>query len=111
MGLKKINSLTQQGGYILRFDLEDWKEEKHWAEYKFSLDSPSLDYTLHVSNFSGDLPDTLANITGIRFSTKDRNNNNHQNSSCTRNYTGNQFHQLIKPKHLIVNCLVAKNAY
>lgn len=88
MGLKKIHSLTQQGVKILRIDLEDWKEEKYWAEYNFSLEDPSKDYILHVSHFSGDMPDALANSTGMRFSTKDRNNENHQSSKCSRNYTG-----------------------
>ncbi|XP_022623234.1 angiopoietin-related protein 3 [Seriola dumerili] len=88
LGLKKIHSLAQQGAYILRIDLEDWKEEKHWAEYCFSLEGPSKDYTLHVSHYSGDLPDAMANSTGMRFSTKDRNNDNHRNPNCARNYSG-----------------------
>uniref|UniRef100_UPI0037E8D31D angiopoietin-related protein 3 n=1 Tax=Semicossyphus pulcher TaxID=241346 RepID=UPI0037E8D31D len=88
LGLKKIHSLTQQGVYILRMDLEDWKEEKHWAEYRFSLEGPSKDYTIHVSHFSGDLADAMANSTGMKFSTKDRNNDNQRNSNCARNYTG-----------------------
>ncbi|XP_026178943.1 angiopoietin-related protein 3 [Mastacembelus armatus] len=88
LGLKKIHSLAEQGVYILHIDLEDWKEGKHWAEYRFSLKGPSDDYTLHVSHFSGDLPDVMANSTGIRFTTKDRNDDTHRNSNCTRNYTG-----------------------
>ncbi|XP_029285551.1 LOW QUALITY PROTEIN: angiopoietin-related protein 3 [Cottoperca gobio] len=88
LGLKKIHSFTQQGVYILRVDLEDWKEGKHWAEYRFSLEGPFKGYSLQVSNFSGDLPDSMAKSTGMRFSTTDRNNDNHQNSNCTRSYTG-----------------------
>ncbi|XP_071342256.1 angiopoietin-related protein 3 [Trachinotus anak] len=88
LGLKKIHSLVQQGAYILRIDLEDWKEEKHWAEYSFSIEGPSKDYTLHISHFSGNPPDAMANSTGMRFSTKDRNNDNHRNANCTRNYSG-----------------------
>lgn len=88
LGLQKIYSLTQQGAYILRIDLEDWKEEKHWAKYQFSLEGPSKDYIIQVSNFSGDLPDALANSTGIRFSTKDRNADYNRNSNCNRSYTG-----------------------
>lgn len=87
LGLEKIHSLTQQGLYILRVDLEDWKEEKHWAEYRFSLEDPSKDYILHVSHFSGDLPDTMANSNGMRFATKDRNTDNHRNSNCARSTT------------------------
>ncbi|CAB1449298.1 unnamed protein product [Pleuronectes platessa] len=88
LGLKKIHSLAQQGASILRIYLEDWKEEKHWAEYRFLLDGRSKDYTLHVSQFSGSLPNAIANITGTRFSTKDRNNMSQQNNFCTRNYSG-----------------------
>lgn len=88
LGLQKIYSLTQQGVYILRIDLEDWKEEKHWAEYQFSLDGPSKDYIIEVSNFSGDLPDALTNNVGMRFSTKDRINDDNRNSNCNRSYTG-----------------------
>lgn len=91
LGLKKIHSLAQQGVYILRVDLEDWKEGKHWAEYHFSLEGPSKDYTLDVSHFSGDLPDTMANSSGMIFATKDRNIENHRNSNCTRSATGTKF--------------------
>ena len=115
LGLRKIHSLAQQGAYILRIDLEDWKEEKHWAEYRFSLDGPSKDYTLHVSHFSGDLPNAIANITGTRFSTKDRNNMSQRNNFCTRNYSGKEILKLIllslrlNPQHSnnrnhIMNC-------
>lgn len=69
--------------------MEDWKEEKHWAEYSFSLEGPSKDYTLHVSHFAGDLPDVMTNLTGSRFSTKDKNNDSGCSSDCTtRNCTG-----------------------
>ncbi|KAM9384980.1 angiopoietin-related protein 3 [Pholidichthys leucotaenia] len=88
LGLQKIHSLTQQGVYILRLDLEDWRDENHWAEYCFSVEGPTKDYTLHATYLSGDLPDTMTNNTGMRFSTKDRNNDNSQNSSCSHNYTG-----------------------
>lgn len=99
LGLKKIHSLTQQGVYIFRVDLEDWREEKHWAEYRFSLEDPSKDYTLHISHLSGDLPDAMANSTGMRFSTKDRNNDNNRNSNCARNYSGTEFYKLTQHRH------------
>ncbi|XP_061681687.1 angiopoietin-related protein 3 [Syngnathoides biaculeatus] len=88
LGLKKIHSITQQRLYILRIDLEEWKEDKHWAEYHFSLDGPSEYYTLHLSNFSSDLVDAMANTSRIRFSTKDQNNGTPEASNCARNYTG-----------------------
>lgn len=87
LGLKKIHSLTQHGAHILRIDVEDWREGKHWAEYRFSVEGPSKHYVLHVGHFSGDLPDAMANATGTRFSTKDTNSDQ-RNHACTRSYTG-----------------------
>uniref|UniRef100_A0A1A8R9N8 Angiopoietin-like 3 n=1 Tax=Nothobranchius rachovii TaxID=451742 RepID=A0A1A8R9N8_9TELE len=87
LGLQKIQSFTQHQAYILRIDVEDWKEEKHWAEYNFSVEGPSKDYALHVSHFSGDLPDAMSNITGAKFSTKDKNNDN-CNLDCARSCSG-----------------------
>ncbi|XP_013869735.1 angiopoietin-related protein 3 [Austrofundulus limnaeus] len=87
LGLKKIHSITQLRAYILRIDVEDWKEEKHWAEYSFLVEGPSKDYTLHISHIEGDLPDVMTNITGAKFSTKDRNNN-FCSSDCARSCTG-----------------------
>lgn len=75
----------------MKIDLEDWKEEKHWAEYHFSLDDTTEHYALHLSHFSGDLVDAMGNSSGVRFSTKDRNNGNPQVSHCARNYTGIPF--------------------
>uniref|UniRef100_A0A3P9QAW2 Angiopoietin-like 3 n=1 Tax=Poecilia reticulata TaxID=8081 RepID=A0A3P9QAW2_POERE len=89
LGLKKIHTISQLGSYIMRIDVEDWKEEKHWAEYSFSLEGPSEDYTLHLSHLAGDLPDAMTNLTGSRFSTKDKNNDSGCSSDCTtRNCTG-----------------------
>lgn len=100
LGLQKIYSLTQQGVYILRIDFEDWKEEKHWAEYQFSLEGPSKDYIIQVINLTGDLPDALANSTGMKFSTKDRNNDDNRNANCNRSYTGrppNALQTILQP--------------
>lgn len=91
LGLKKIHTISQLGNYMLRIDVEDWKEEKHWAEYSFSLAGPSEDYTLHVSHVEGDLPDAMTNLTGSRFSTKDKSNDGICSTDCARNCTGNVF--------------------
>uniref|UniRef100_A0A8C1HLF8 Angiopoietin-related protein 3 n=1 Tax=Cyprinus carpio carpio TaxID=630221 RepID=A0A8C1HLF8_CYPCA len=88
LGLAKIHSIAQQGQYILHIELEDWKEEKRFIEYTFTLEGPASDYALHVAPLSGDLPDAMSNHTGMKFSTKDRDNDNHDESNCARNYTG-----------------------
>ncbi|XP_037105112.1 angiopoietin-related protein 3 [Syngnathus acus] len=88
LGLKKIHSILKQGMYILKMDLEDWKEDKHWAEYRFSLDDSTEHYALHLTHFSGDPVDAMANSSGVRFSTKDQNNGNPQAPNCARYHTG-----------------------
>lgn len=88
LGLAKIHSIAQQGEYILHIELEDWKEEKRFIEYTFTLEGPASDYALHLAPLSGDLSDAMSNHTGMKFSTKDRDNDNHDESNCARNYTG-----------------------
>ncbi len=63
LGLAKIYSIAQQGQYILHIELEDWKEEKRFIEYTFTLEGPASDYALHVAPLSGDLPDAMSNHT------------------------------------------------
>ncbi|XP_045543783.1 angiopoietin-related protein 3 isoform X2 [Salmo salar] len=86
LGLIKIHSLAGQGDSILRIELEDWKEDRRSVEYQFTLEGPQAHYTLHLTHLSGDLPNAMGNHT--RFSTKDRDNDNHQDSNCAKNYTG-----------------------
>lgn len=88
MGLRKLHSLTQQGTYILRVDLEDWSDKKLWAEYHVSLEGPSEHYALRLSSLSGNLANAMSTSTGVSFSTKDRNNVDQRYSDCTRNHTG-----------------------
>ncbi|KAM9797100.1 angiopoietin-related protein 3 [Syngnathus typhle] len=88
LGLEKIHSILKQGMYILKMDLEDWKEDKHWAEYRFSLDDSTEHYALHLTHFSGDLVDGMANSSGVPFSTKEQNNGNPQAPNCARDHTG-----------------------
>ncbi|XP_056149657.1 angiopoietin-related protein 3-like [Lampris incognitus] len=88
LGLKKIYTLAKQGNSFLQIQLEDWKQVKQFIEYNFSLEGPENNYTIHLTHISGDLPDAMANQTGMMFSTKDRDNDNHQDSNCAYDYTG-----------------------
>ncbi|KAF7223143.1 angiopoietin-related protein 3-like [Nothobranchius furzeri] len=74
LGLKKIHSLTSQGNSVLQIQLEDWKHNKQVIDYKFNLDGPDNNYTIHLTRLSGSLPDPLSNHTGVMFSTTDRDN-------------------------------------
>ncbi|XP_076018382.1 angiopoietin-related protein 3-like [Genypterus blacodes] len=88
LGLKKIHSLAAQGSSVLHIQLEDWKQDRRFIKYGFHLDGPENNYIIHLTQLSGDLPDPMSNNTGMMFSTKDRDNDNHQDSNCAHNYTG-----------------------
>ncbi|KAK9538877.1 hypothetical protein VZT92_004021 [Zoarces viviparus] len=88
LGLRNIHSLATRGNSVLHIQLEDWKHNRRFIEYRFNLNGPESNYTIHLTHLSGDLPDPMSNHTGMMFSTKDRDNDNHQESNCARNYTG-----------------------
>ncbi|XP_062411639.1 angiopoietin-related protein 3 [Sardina pilchardus] len=88
LGLEKIHAIARQGPSVMHIQLEDWKDETRSIEYLFTLDGPANDYPLHLTPLRGNLPDAMSNHTGMRFSTKDRDNDNHEDSNCARNYTG-----------------------
>lgn len=86
--MEKIYAIARQGEYVMHIQLEDWRAETRSIEYLFVLDGPATDYTLHLTHLRGNLPDAMSNHTGMRFSTKDRDNDNHEDSNCAHNYTG-----------------------
>ncbi|XP_040000018.1 angiopoietin-related protein 3-like [Xiphias gladius] len=88
LGLRKIHSLAAQGNCVLHIQLDDWKQGRRFMEYRFYLDGPESNYIIHLTHLSGDLPDLMGNHTGMMFSTKDRDNDNHQDFNCAHNYTG-----------------------
>ncbi|XP_045907334.1 angiopoietin-related protein 3-like isoform X2 [Micropterus dolomieu] len=88
LGLRKIHSLAAQGNSVLHIHLEDWKQGRRYIEYRFHLNGPESNYAIHLTLLSGDLPDPMINHTGMMFSTKDRDNDKHQESNCAHNYTG-----------------------
>ncbi|XP_058259685.1 angiopoietin-related protein 3 [Hemibagrus wyckioides] len=88
LGLAKIYSIARQGDYILSIELEDWKDERRFIEYMFTLEGPASHYTIHLTHLSGNLPDAMSNHTGMMFSTKDKDNDNLDEYNCARNYSG-----------------------
>uniref|UniRef100_A0A8C2XEL4 Angiopoietin like 3 n=1 Tax=Cyclopterus lumpus TaxID=8103 RepID=A0A8C2XEL4_CYCLU len=88
LGLRSIHSLATQGNSVLHIQLEDWKQNRRFTEYRFNLNGPESNYTIHLTHLFGDLLDPMSNHTGMMFSTKDRDNDNHQESNCAHYYTG-----------------------
>ncbi|KGL92463.1 Angiopoietin-related protein 3, partial [Charadrius vociferus] len=92
LGLNKTYSITKQGDYILRIELQDWKDNKRYVEYAFSLGGPETDYTLQLSRISGSIPNALPEQTELRFSTADRDVDIINDFNCPENYLGGWWH-------------------
>ncbi|NWV26621.1 ANGL3 protein, partial [Origma solitaria] len=88
LGLKKLYSITKQGNYILRIELQDWRENRRHIEYTFSLGGPGTNYTLQLSRMSGSIPNALPEHTELRFSTADHHGDTASDLNCPENYLG-----------------------
>ncbi|KAM7355174.1 fibrinogen C domain-containing protein 1-like isoform 1-T4 [Cochliomyia hominivorax] len=76
IGLEKLHALTTSGDiqelYII---LEDFEGIRKYARYgEFEIDSESNEYMLTVGEYSGNAGDSLKGHNGMKFSTKDRDN-------------------------------------
>ncbi|KAG7246004.1 hypothetical protein CRUP_030851, partial [Coryphaenoides rupestris] len=87
LGLRKMHALVAHGNAILRIEVEDWKLGRRFVEYRLRLGGAESNYVIHLARPTGDLPDAMANQTGTMFSTKDRDNDGHQNASCAASHT------------------------
>ena len=75
LGNENIHRLTSSGKHELRVELEDWDGKTAFAKYgTFDVGDESSQYNLTVSSYSGTAGDSLTNHNGMRFSTKDRDN-------------------------------------
>ena len=83
-----MHALVAHGNSILRIEVEDWKLGKRFVEYNLHLGGAESFYKIHLKQSTGDLPDAMTNQTGMMFSTKDRDNDSHQEASCAASYTG-----------------------
>ncbi|KFO58659.1 Angiopoietin-related protein 3, partial [Corvus brachyrhynchos] len=86
LGLKKIYSIANQGNYILRIELQDWRGNRRHIEYTFSLGGPSTEYSLQLSRMSGSIPNALPEHTELRFSTADRAEDTASDFNCPENH-------------------------
>ncbi|NXG22036.1 ANGL3 protein, partial [Grallaria varia] len=92
LGLNKTYSITKQGDYILRMELQDWRGNWRHIEYLFSLGGPGTNYTLRLSRISGSIPNALPEHTPLRFSAPDRHVDAMTDSNCPTNFLGGWWH-------------------
>ncbi|XP_028270497.1 fibrinogen C domain-containing protein 1-like [Parambassis ranga] len=93
LGLHRIYSLTRLGGVELRIDMADFDNATAFAHYSdFSVGRDSVNpeedgYPLSVDGYSGTAGDALLKHSGMRFTTKDRDQDQSENN-CAAYYQG-----------------------
>ena len=89
LGLSKIHHLTKEGSNTLRVDLGDFEGNTAYANYStFSVGDGSTEYILTVGGYSGTAGDSLVYDNGMRFSTRDNDNDLRSGSNCAQLLTG-----------------------
>ena len=101
LGLSKIHRLTEEGPNTLRVDLGDFDGNTAYAQYStFSVGDSTTEYTLTVGGYSGTAGDALItddavynynvrhNHNGMKFSTRDNENDNYISYNCAEHYRG-----------------------
>ena len=98
LGLSKIHRLTKEGSNTLRVDLGDFEGNTRYANYStFNVGDGSTKYILTVGGFSGTAGDSLASHNGMRFSTRDNDNDVDSDYHCAQRNTGAWwYHQCLR---------------
>ena len=74
LGLDKIHRLTKTA-QLLRIDLQDFDGSRRYAKYiSFTIANGDMKYAPTVGQYSGDAGDSLGYHNGMKFSTKDSDN-------------------------------------
>ncbi|KAG9354554.1 hypothetical protein JZ751_001266 [Albula glossodonta] len=93
LGMRQIHALTIQANYELRIDLEDFENNTAFAQYGtfgvglFSVDPDDDGYPLTITDYTGTAGDSLLKHNGMKFTTKDRDND-HSENNCASFYHG-----------------------
>ena len=94
LGLNKIHRLTNgiNTTAALRVDLEDFEGNKRFAKYSlFYINDSSIDYQIAISGYSGDAGDSMAIHNGMKFSTKEEDNDR-WSDNCVTSFKGAWWH-------------------
>ena len=82
LGLHKINRLAASTNN-LRVNMEDFHGTKKWAFYaEFRVGNEITKYRLHVKGYRGSAGDSLRLHNGMKFTTKDRDNDVYRLYNC-----------------------------
>ena len=84
IGNERLHQLTLNERYKLRIDLRaKYDYEWYWAEYmNFFVDDESAGYRLYVGGYSGTAGNCMSPSSGMKFTTRDRDNDLLANANC-----------------------------
>eukprot|EP00118_Oscarella_pearsei_P017160 m.169311 g.169311 ORF g.169311 m.169311 type:complete len:269 (+) comp38983_c0_seq1:146-952(+) len=83
LGLDKIHRLTAH--QTLRVDLADFENTKKFAQYEdFTVGNEGSQYVMNIGKYSGNAGDSLIYHSGMKFTTKDKDND----LECASTYKG-----------------------
>ncbi|XP_076037588.1 techylectin-5A-like [Oratosquilla oratoria] len=89
LGLDNIHQLTSESLQELRVDLGDFDNATRWAEYGFfHVGNVESKYKLSCGRYKGDAGDNLSSHNGMKFSTKDADNDIHNAANCAEAHLG-----------------------
>ncbi|XP_019859952.1 PREDICTED: ficolin-1-like isoform X1 [Amphimedon queenslandica] len=89
LGLNKINRLTARNPSFLRIELEDFAGIKKYAYYHtFGVGNAASKYKLTVTGYKGTAGDSLSYHNGMKFSTRDQDNDLGRSEDCAKRYKG-----------------------
>ena len=94
-GLRPLHCLTNQGQWQLRIDFTFTNGTKSYLFYKsFSVGSANSQYQLSISGFTGITTDpfTGSRLNGMKFSTKDRDNDRNAGNCAIGRDAGGWWH-------------------
>ncbi|XP_061196048.1 fibrinogen C domain-containing protein 1-B-like [Saccostrea echinata] len=101
IGNDAIHALTKDQDQELRVDLHGFDGGTAYAEYStFYIGNEANKYKLTVSGYTGTAGDSLAYHSGMRFTTKDQDNDESEIRNCATRYHGAWWHNDCYRSHL-----------
>ena len=90
IGLRSLHCLTSEEEWELRIDYMFLNKTKGYLSYHHFRVGPAYDdYRLSISGFSGNTTDLINSLDGMKFTTRDRDNDNSRSSyNCAVRHAG-----------------------
>jgi len=105
IGLNKLHQLTSEHSYSLEIIMTDYDGSKYQAVYEQFEVGPGNGYVLTLGKFNparstlGESLLAYQNINGMKFSTKDRDQDGYSGTHCAKKYTGGFWYKNCADAH------------